>query len=240
MAKRKMSVEDLVKKFIQVHGSKYDYSKVKYEFGYRKVTINCPIHGDFEQRISGHLEGKGCKCCADNRRKTTLEGFIKKSAEIHGDVYDYSEFKYKGSHYKGKIICPIHGGFKQTPSNHLAGSKCPECMSSLRSYRFSHWQAQCPGNPGIFYILRCWNDEEEFFKVGITCQESVSVRYTGKQAMPYNFEVIKEVVDYEREKIWNMEKASITYSKEYHYIPDISFGGSLKECFTKVLIDINI
>lgn len=38
-------------KFIEdaqkVHGNKYDYSKVNYVNSNTKVTITCPIHGDF-------------------------------------------------------------------------------------------------------------------------------------------------------------------------------------------------
>ena len=57
-----------------IHDFKYDYSNVKYENDLKKVTINCPIHGNFEQRLADHSMGKGCSKCANiNRRLKTLE-----------------------------------------------------------------------------------------------------------------------------------------------------------------------
>ena len=50
----------------QVHGNKYDYSKTIYKFAKEKVVITCPDHGDFEQLVSGHLSGYGCKHCASH------------------------------------------------------------------------------------------------------------------------------------------------------------------------------
>jgi len=36
---------------------------VNYVQSDKKVTIICPIHGEFEQRASSHLHGYGCKKC---------------------------------------------------------------------------------------------------------------------------------------------------------------------------------
>lgn len=49
---------------------------------------------------------------------------------MHGDKYDYSLVKYKNAHTKVKIICPLHGEFKQTPNCHVIGSGCPTCNES--------------------------------------------------------------------------------------------------------------
>ena len=50
----------------EIHGNKYDYSKTKYELSNKKVTIICPIHGDFQQTPTAHLKGCGCfKCGRD-------------------------------------------------------------------------------------------------------------------------------------------------------------------------------
>ncbi len=47
----------------QVHGNKYDYSKVEYVNTSTKVRIICPKHGEFWQRPDMHLKGDGCKAC---------------------------------------------------------------------------------------------------------------------------------------------------------------------------------
>ena len=60
-------------------------------------------------------------------RKNTVEEFVQKAKEIHGDKYDYSLVDYKNALTKVKIICPKHGVFEQTPNKHLLGRNCPSC-----------------------------------------------------------------------------------------------------------------
>ena len=62
---RKRDVDSVLKGFRDVHGDKYDYSKVEHEYldVNNKVTIICPIHGEFPQRPKDHLEGHGCPKC---------------------------------------------------------------------------------------------------------------------------------------------------------------------------------
>ena len=45
----------------QIHGDKYNYSKVEYINAYTKVKIICPKHGDFMQTPHNHISSKnGC------------------------------------------------------------------------------------------------------------------------------------------------------------------------------------
>ena len=119
--------EDFIRKAREIHGDKYDYSKVEYVNTNTNVTIICPVHGEFQQRPSSHLEGIGCEKCAIDSRRLGKEGFIKKAREVHGDKYDYSKVEYINNKTKVTIICPIHGEFQQTPNCHLRGGTCPEC-----------------------------------------------------------------------------------------------------------------
>jgi very-short-patch-repair endonuclease len=65
-------------------------------------------------------------------KKLTTNEFIKKSKEIHDNKYDYSLVVYNSSLKKVKIICPIHGVFQQTPSNHYKCG-CKKCSLILKS-----------------------------------------------------------------------------------------------------------
>lgn len=84
------------KKFVEnaqkVHGNKYDYSKVVVKSSLEKVTITCPIHGDFQQQAFSHLNGCGCPECS-----TTLsKGENKISYFLSNYKIDYlSQFKIK-------------------------------------------------------------------------------------------------------------------------------------------------
>lgn len=132
------TTEEFIKKARQIHGNKYDYSKVKYINNRIKVCIRCPIHGEFWQTPDNHLYGKGCKKCSyeklsSNKFLTTNE-YIEKAKLVHGDKYDYSETIYNGMKNDVVIICPIHGKFKQNASNHTHGKGCPKCNMKNKSH----------------------------------------------------------------------------------------------------------
>jgi len=57
------NTEDFIRKSVEVHGNKYDYSMASYENRGTKVKIVCPRHGVFEQVAGGHAIGKGCPKC---------------------------------------------------------------------------------------------------------------------------------------------------------------------------------
>ena len=129
-----LNTDSFIQKARNIHGTKYDYSKVQYEHCQTKVTIICPEHGEFQQAPSTHLIGCGCPQCgkiiAREKAKLTKEEFIKKAIEIHGDKYDYSKVQYEKWDEKVTIICPEHGEFYQTPSAHIHKHRkhgCPLC-----------------------------------------------------------------------------------------------------------------
>ena len=124
-----------IEKAKQIHNDKYDYSKVNYVNSRTKVCIICPEHGEFWQTPHNHLKGYGCAECGKEKShlpKITTEDFIAKSKERHGNKYDYSKAYYKTWDAKVCIICPEHGEFWQTPSNHINGSGCPKCANEKR------------------------------------------------------------------------------------------------------------
>ncbi len=128
--KNKKSFDSFVESANITHHNKYTYFKDKF-FGCTVSTkIQCPIHGIFEQIPSEHLRGSGCKECQYDAKRTAPEQFILSANTIHQYAYDYSMMRYLNNHTKISIICPLHGEFKQTPSNHLAGNGCPTCVGS--------------------------------------------------------------------------------------------------------------
>ena len=125
----KLTTEYVIEQFREVHGDKYDYSKVNYTGDKTNVTIICPKHGEFEQSPSSHKQVQGCPKCHGNAKLTT-EDVIKQFREVHGDKYDYSKVNYTGSNNKVVIICPKHGEFEQLPNGHKQGRGCPKCKES--------------------------------------------------------------------------------------------------------------
>jgi len=128
----KDTIDDFIKKAIHVHGDVYDYSKVDYLKSTSKIIIICKKHGEFLQTSSSHIRGCGCPTCA-GVMLISINDFIKKAINVHGDVYDYLKFEYINCKTKGIIICKKHGEFLQTPDSHINGNGCPTCAKIIRS-----------------------------------------------------------------------------------------------------------
>lgn len=131
------TTEEFIAEARQVHGDRYDYSRVNYVNAHSKVEILCPRHGSFWQEAKSHLIGKGCPKCAGNS-KHTQEEFINLVRSVHGNKYSLEKAHYKGYHTKVTLTCPIHGDFDCSPSNliHRRGG-CPKCghARTIRSLR---------------------------------------------------------------------------------------------------------
>lgn len=127
------TLEDVIKEVTRVHNGKYSYEHSVYNGMDNNITITCPIHGDFEQKVSHHLRGHGCPICAGNKIKTT-EDFKKEFIEKFGNDFDLSKVEYKGNKTDVTIICPIHGEFKSTPNFLLSHGvyACPQCAKEKR------------------------------------------------------------------------------------------------------------
>lgn len=133
------TTEKFIAKAIAVHGDKYDYSKTVYIKSNQKVIITCRKHGDFQQIANSHLGKSGCKLCAEDRQRESLqlgtEEFIRRAIEKHGNRYDYSKVEYINKDHKVIIICRKHGEFLQRPHNHLKGSRCPKCVERKSPFK---------------------------------------------------------------------------------------------------------
>lgn len=145
--KRKLTLEEFIRRAREVHDYKYNYDKVKYLNIHTKVIIICPKHGEFKQIPKDHLNGHGCLKCQHEKlakeQTLTLDEFIKRAKEIHGvEKYDYSEVNYINYQTKVIIICRKHKEvykFSQTPHNHLNGVGCPKCRASKGEITISNF-----------------------------------------------------------------------------------------------------
>ena len=135
--KNKLTTKEIISRIKTIYGNKYDCSKVEYNGIYEKITVICPIHGEFNITPNNFINlHRGCPQCGhisrwDKRGRVQTEDIIKRARIVHGDKYDYSESEYNGFHTKMEIICPIHGSFWQEPSNHLNGNGCPKCVKEV-------------------------------------------------------------------------------------------------------------
>lgn len=61
--KRRITTSEFISRARKVHKDRYIYNKTIIDTTDIKVTITCPIHGDFEQFPENHLQGHGCPKC---------------------------------------------------------------------------------------------------------------------------------------------------------------------------------
>lgn len=124
------------KKAYKKWGNFYDYSKTVIKHRQSKITVICPIHGEFKVLAHNHISNKeyvgGCPKCSELR---THNNFMKEGEEKlidfiknkWGNLYSLDKFVYKGDKKKVALICPIHGVFEVRPQNLKHSYGCPKC-----------------------------------------------------------------------------------------------------------------
>lgn len=153
---KKFTREQVIKKFKEMHGNKYDYSKVKFNSVKDRVIIICKKHKhEFMRNVFDHYNNKGTRCplCvnedksknsywskftkSDEYRKNKVKELIKDFKKVHGNRYDYSKVEWVNKTTKIKIICKIHGEFLQSHQSHKEGTNCQKC-ARRGGYNSSH------------------------------------------------------------------------------------------------------
>lgn len=91
--------DDFIKIANIIHNDKYNYNQTKYEYATKKVIITCPLHGDFQQTPSKHINGQGCPVCGKLYRKKE-----RKLYEVLKEVFDKEEiiYSYRNTTILGK------------------------------------------------------------------------------------------------------------------------------------------
>ena len=68
--------DEFVRRAREVHGDKYDYSKVKYVNNRTKVCIICPEHGEFFITPNSFLRGHSCPICKQSMLENEVEEIL--------------------------------------------------------------------------------------------------------------------------------------------------------------------
>lgn len=72
--------ENFIKKSIDIHGDKYDYSKINYINSKNKVILICDNGHEISQKANNHLRGTGCpKCNRFNKKECSVIKFIEEN-----------------------------------------------------------------------------------------------------------------------------------------------------------------
>lgn len=247
----KLNNEEFINKSKEIHGDTYDYSKVNYTNSSLNVTIGCGKHGYFEQDPSEHLRGRNCLLCSHDNRKFSLDEFIIKAKNVHGNKYRYDKVNYINSRSKVTIGCPTHGYFDQNSLSHLRGYGCIKCNIDKISSNNESFITKSKLIHNDSYEYNKVNYKNAFTKVIITCKihgnfnqianyhlrgngcpkcsESKGEKYIVTILDKFNIEYIREhrLPNYNYRYDFYLPEYDIyiEYHGEQHYEPVDVFGG---------------
>jgi hypothetical protein len=179
---KKLSHEENLIDFQRVHEDRYLYLEES-TLCSNKFNVFCKVegHGNFLITPSNHKRGRGCPKCVGFYR--SYEEIVSKVSLLHGDKFIYHKVNtVKG--FEIKIECKIHGLINQELRHHLKGHGCRKCAdeaNSGSSWKYSDW-CKLASKSKYFdsykvYIIRCFNEDEEFIKIGKTYR-TVSLRFS--------------------------------------------------------------
>jgi hypothetical protein len=133
---KKLTQEDAIRRFLDAHQGRYDYSRVVYAGANSKVDVICAEHGVFQIQPQHHWNGSGCRKCYFEGGRITRDEFVERAIAANGEAFDYSEVPdpFPGSQAKLRIRCRSHDiVFEQAVAGHIDGhSGCPECKLEMQ------------------------------------------------------------------------------------------------------------
>ena len=234
-----MTKDEFLLRASSIHGSRYDYSNIKFVSSSKKIDMVCREHGVFNQLPEKHLIGRGCPKCASvysaRKRTRTSISFISLAKNIHGERYDYSKVSYKLSTEKIKIVCVDHGEFLQTPSQHLAGSGCSKCgylvaggegayCNTIAERNKDKWKNEF----AMVYFVKFNPLNDSFHKIGISSL-SVKDRFRYRRYLKFNISEIFHIKTNKYNATY-IESELLKSKLITKYVTKDKFGGHT-ECF---------
>ena len=124
--------DQIIKKFIDIHGNLYNYSKFVYVNSTTKGEIICNRCEESFMMNSEHhiLRGQGCKTCITKlnakKQRTDSDIFFSECTSIHGGIYDYINSVYITSHEDITFRCTLCNQYC-TMKAHSHKNACAGC-----------------------------------------------------------------------------------------------------------------
>lgn len=243
-----LTKEEFIRRASLRHGNRYSYEGTVMRPNPQFIEIICAEHGMFQQTAGSHIAGHGCPQCAlaanGRRRRKSRQDHVADFVAKHGAVYDYSLLPESFiAIEKIDILCPVHGAFQQVADVHRVGKGCPKCGAEKRTSTrksngtFTGWpgkrtiEAAARNKAAMFYLLRCYNQNEAFFKIGVTSKVTIKGRFPSHIQMPYKYQVLREIKGDDATAFVELESQLKAEFARFKYSPSLSFNG-YSECFS--------
>lgn len=200
-----------------------------------KMPCRCKkCNHEWEANWANLSSGKKCPRCAGVIKYTFKE--IKTKVELINDISVVDNY-YSGIHTHVNCICnKCSHAWSPTWGSLKSGRGCPICAMKVKhgigAYipkNAKRFEREWKNKLGIVYIIKCFNDTEVFYKIGIT-KNSVKKRFENNVAMPYSYEVV-DTINTNLYDAVNLEYELHNKFLDYKYIPLIKFDG-FRECYS--------
>ena len=204
---------------------------IKYH-SFSKIIVDCEF-GRLITSADGILEWEELSIkSAVNKTDFWIKRSVK--TRIDSDNIDYSKVIYTDNKNNVDLSCKRHNyKYTQRPSHHMVNIQgCPYCMKQVVMYNnttiISHKEF-IEDIKGFTYVLKLYNNDEMFYKVGIVSKHRLEYRLTQLR------KTYKVFVEYLEESdmvsAYKLEQSFLEEFKKYKYIPKIKFVG-YTECLT--------
>lgn len=225
----KLDIETVVKRTLEINPDMEILDK-EYRGNKSKLKIRCLKDGHiFYSSWASIRRGRKCPKCSKKMRLNidiVKENLSKISPEI-----EIISNEYKNNATKIKCRCKNGGHVWESTWRDLQmGYGCSTCNSGFLSIKRAErnkdsWVEQS----GELYFIRCYSDDENFLKVGVT-RKTIEQRFSGAN-LPYSYEIIDSIED-NFYNIVKLEKKLLGEIDKFlnNYTPNIKFDG-YTECF---------
>lgn len=236
---RLLTTEMFVGRAIEIHGNKYDYSRVQYIGDKSPVDVYCREHDIWFKQHPGRHVNVGASSCpkcfsesVSRARTKTTEGFIADATVIHGDRFDYGGTIYVGAQKKLWITCRTHGPFEQLATNHLAGYGCQECAVQ-RVFHERHIPKGERNDPAWVYVMRIDVDDRLYAKLGYTTDFGNRLAHLKSERV-----FVDKSTRFETTKFFGFQTERNLHGrfKAHRNVPLRRFGGAT-ECYPVSMFD---
>lgn len=134
--KRKEREKSFIEKVKIVHNGYYSYKNAHFINNHTKVSVTCPIHGDFLILPKNHLRGQGCPICGKDKAKQSHKGnydkFVSNLNKKFGEQFSVPNIKeeYVNEHSTITLQCNKCGKIYHIEPNYILSNQfsgCNEC-----------------------------------------------------------------------------------------------------------------
>jgi len=201
-----------------------------------RYDIQCKLcHVIWNQEVRKSSKIKCRKCFSPNRKynqNDVEKRYLKENITLLS--------KYETPRIRNKLKCNICGHIWMATFGNFKSKNCgcPNCFNyGFLSESYFRTFPERNYKDSTFYIVRIFNEYEDFVKCGITTKK-LSTRFVNLSKYNYQYEPLQTVRD-DLHECWKREENFKNRNKRYRYVPAAKFKGHT-ECYTSEVLDASL